>query len=157
MRTDNEIKSYIEKWIPFDHHGYIRSFLTEYLHSNNLRRSPGIPQPSVKERIERQISDIMPFAWQCANEGRGLQFAALQITQALLWMIKEEAVANAISEYSFNGKPQLMAVCEHFGIEWQKHDHGGWRNSLNEIGINASEVPAIVLPWSKDKNRMAQW
>ena len=102
-------------------------------------------QPKNRDAIISQVHDYMPFAWDKANECKGLSaWRSMEHMSAWLWMLGEDLAAEDIEEYDFYGKPQLAAICEHFGWDWKQWDWGGWVNS--EEG--PVEQPYIVkLRW----------
>jgi len=74
-----------------------------------------------------KIKDYMPFAWKKANDCRGIS-AARSILHMLAWLWldgKDEFLEkNDIENYEYYGKPQLIAICELYGIDWKKYDDG---------------------------------
>lgn len=102
-----------------------------------------------RETIIGAIREYMSFAWGKANDCRGLSAnRSIFHMQAWLWMLGEEQAGDALfTEYRFYGKPQLRAICEHFGIDWRALDNGHWTNDEGDDGVPAEEVPAITLPW----------
>jgi hypothetical protein len=105
------------------------------------------PNLSTDDGVKARILDYMPFAWGKANDCRGLSAGrSLNHMQAWLWMLGEEAAADQIDNYSHYGKPQLRAICEHFGWDWRQWDDGEWRNDEDGPSIPAPEN-SINLPF----------
>lgn len=100
-----------------------------------------------RDAIISEIRDYMPFAWEKANDCRGLSAGrSIDHFKAYLWLLGEDAVVEQIGSYSEYGKPQLRAICEKYGIDWRSLDDGRWRNIE---GGRASPAPAetIQLNW----------
>lgn len=79
--------------------------------------------------VETRLREYMPFAWDKANGCRGLSAGrSMSHMSAWLWLMGHDEAADAVKEYSHYGKPQLRAICEHFGIDWEALDDGRWSN-----------------------------
>lgn len=163
-RTDAEILAHIDelgsrdtKGVTFQgaFFGFIQSDLVSYLSyeaakpflKDGVTPDQWDPPPRDAESIKGAIAEYMPFAWEKANNCRGLSAGrSLNHMQAWLWMLREEAVAVAIDDYSLYGKPQLRAICERFGIDWRSMDSGRWKASDYDDGAPAP-AETIPLPW----------
>ena len=78
-----------------------------------------------------QAEEYMAFAWDKANNCRGLSAArSLDHMAAWLWLAREDdfLAALRLDAYSHYGKPQLRAICERFGWDWRALDDGRWVN-----------------------------
>ena len=81
-------------------------------------------KPTTEEEIKKEASEYMPFAWEKANGCRGIS-AGRSIAHyiAWLWLLGEDF--DDMEDYEFYGKPQLIRVCEYFGL-----DHKQWDNKV---------------------------
>lgn len=155
-RTDNEILSRIKSLEndPADFFGFQRSDLIGYLPFESAK--PFLKEGATKEdwphhkpRNRQSVMDdmlsYMSFAWEKANNNRGLSAArSINHMQSWLWMLGEEDAAKAIEDYDLYGKPQLRAICEHFGWDWEQWDDGRWANDETSEGAKPpSEVNSL--------------
>lgn len=156
MRTEDEIVNQIKEIEKsgFDFFGVMRGDLLQYLPLEKAipflssRPAPDkwMQRAVDVESIKHQIASYMDFAWNKANECRGLSAGrSIQHIQAWLWMLGEEQASREIEDYSQYGKPQLRAICEHFGLDWKQWDDGNWRNNEDEEG---AVVDAAKLTWN---------
>ena len=101
---------------------------------------------NTEEAIKASILDYLPFAWDKANNCRGLSAArSLFHMRAWLWLLGEDEVAEVLGgEYDRYGKPQLAAISERYGFNWQAHDNGEW---VNEEGGEHRGIRVAELPW----------
>uniref|UniRef100_A0AB74UH30 Uncharacterized protein n=1 Tax=Caulobacter phage BL57 TaxID=3348355 RepID=A0AB74UH30_9VIRU len=107
------------------------------------------PNVNTPEAIKQQIHDYMEFAWDKANNRRGLSAGrSLDHMKAWLWLLGEDETWVAslkLSEYTHYGKPQLRAICKRFGWDWTVWDDGRWSSleygddrapdEVKEVGI----------------------
>lgn len=78
--------------------------------------------------------DYMPFAWDKANNCRGLSAGrSIQHYVAWLWLDGNDELAESIEDYEFYGKPQLVQICEYLGIDPAQWDDGIRVNSESEL------------------------
>ena len=89
------------------------------------------PKESNYSSIVQKIHDYMPFAWNKANDCKGLSAGrSLDHMKSWLWLIRRDlAVIQLEGGHSMYGKPHLRAICEDFGWDWKKWDDGYWSNS----------------------------
>ncbi len=91
-----------------------------------------------------RLKDYMKFAWDKANNCRGLSAGrSLNHMEAWLWLLGEKDAADALDEYDRYGKPQLAAICEHYGIDWKEFDDGNWVNEEDgpHLGVEVAKLP----------------
>lgn len=83
------------------------------------------------DHVRKGIYDYMSFAWEKANNERGIS-ASRTISHmcAWLWLLGEDELCEEIRDYHLYGKPQLVIICEHFGWRWRKWDDGNWTGSV---------------------------
>ena len=96
--------------------------------------------------VVERLKGYMPFAWDKANNCRGLSaLRSLSHMRAWVWLLGEDAVADILGHYYDRyGKPHLAAICERYGIDWRKLDNGHWRD--DEFGPDR-EIAVSALPW----------
>ncbi|AFU87414.1 hypothetical protein CcrSwift_gp244 [Caulobacter phage CcrSwift] len=118
----------------------------------NENATPEVWTPNVNtpEAIKQVILDYMEFAWDKANNRRGLSAGrSLDHMKAWLWMLDEDAAwvaALKLSDYTHYGKPQLRAICKRFGWDWTAWDDGAWGNSEHrEIDVRPEDVPEVGI------------
>lgn len=75
------------------------------------------------------IKNYMKFAWGKANDCRGISASrSLSHMVAWLWLDEQDEFLikewNDLRDYEYYGKPQLIAICQLYGIEWKQLDNG---------------------------------
>lgn len=153
MRTDQEILERIESvrerdWIgtqtgdlvsrlPFD---AAKRFLKEGTTSAEW----GEPAPRDPEAVKAEMLSYMPFAWEKANNNRGISASrSLDHMSAWLWLLGHDKAADQILHYDRYGKPWLRAICEAFEWDWRQWDDGRWTTDEMSDG---SGPPESVTP-----------
>jgi len=154
-RTNEEIVARIEEIKSTDFFGAGTADLIAYLPfmeaKKFLKETVGGDDwkelPRDHASIIAEILAYMPFAWDKANNCRGLSAArSLNHMQAWLWMLGEVKAAEGLDKYTLYGKPQLRAICEHFGWNWQEWDNNNWSNDESR-GTPASAHEPLKLEW----------
>jgi len=121
MKTQKEIVKRIEERKKDDMFGWEVNEYVCYLNFKNAK--PYLKKEVTEEswgKAEKmgpveKIKDYMDFAWQKANGCRGIS-ADGQDEFLKKW--------NNLEDYEYYGKPQLIAICELYGINWKKYDDG---------------------------------
>lgn len=84
--------------------------------------------PITDEGLAAKMLEYMPFAWDKANNCRGISASrSVMHYVAWLWMAGEEDLAAWCDDddnYEHYGKPVLIHICEHFGWDWEQWDDG---------------------------------
>lgn len=102
-----------------------------------------------RESILAWVLEYMPFAWEKANDCRGLSAVrSLDHFRARLWLLggEDSKWADRLWEtpHSYYGKPHLRAICEHFGWDWKSWDSGRWHQRSEESEpVSADAVPGV--------------
>ncbi len=157
VRTEHEILTHIEEVQSTDWMGTIRNDLISYLPFESAKQflKDGVTDKdwmaasSDIDSLKARIKDYMDFAWEKANDNRGISAGrSIEHMQAWLWMMGENNVAQEIENYSFYGKPQLRAICEKFGWDWHDWDDDRWVNNESDPGVTADSIECIILPWN---------
>ncbi|AFU86723.1 hypothetical protein D869_gp191 [Caulobacter phage CcrRogue] len=115
--------------------------------NENATAEAWAPSVNTPEAIKSTIHDYMAFAWDKANNCRGLSAGrSLDHMKAWLWLYgADEAWVEALrlDNYTMYGKPQLRAICEHFGWDWTAWDDGCWTNNEGASGSSPDEVERV--------------
>lgn len=155
-RTTPEILAKIEKLKAEDFFGFATGDLISYLSFEEAKpflkegttaEMWGAPLPRDHESVKSQIVDYMPFAWDKANNCRGISASrSISHMGTWLWMLGLDEASEQIQDYDRYGKPQLRQICEHFGVDWRALDDGEWRNDeMQDGGPPPESVPPLVL------------
>lgn len=73
--------------------------------------------------------DYMPFAWEKANDCRGLSAGrSVDHLKAWLWFAGYDLDADFDRLYQFYGKPCLVIASELLGFDWRAEDNDRWVN-----------------------------
>lgn len=117
----------VDEYIPFLEYEYAKEFLKDGISKEEWEQD-GIP---FKDPV-KMIKDYMPFAWKKANDKRGISaWRSLQHMVAWLWLAGEDEFLkehNEFQDYEFYGKPQLIAICKKYNIDWKQYDDGVRQN-----------------------------
>jgi len=101
-------------------------------------------KPATEEQLRTTIRNYLGFAWEKANNCRGISAGrSIDHFRAWLWLLGEEELSEEIGNYDLYGKPQLVKVSELSGIDfpWREHDDGKWCDTeLDETGMTAEEA-----------------
>lgn len=80
-----------------------------------------------REAILKKMEDYMDFAWEKANNMRGISASrSMNHYETWLWLIGEDDFIHEVGfeSYQHYGKPQLIKICERFGWNWTDRDDG---------------------------------
>jgi hypothetical protein len=133
----------IIEWLPFDR---AREWLKETATADDWAKA-GFPRPLTNESVVQEIVAYMPFAWDKANNNRGLSAGrSICHMQAWLWLLGADEAAETIENYRLYGKPQLRSICEALGINWQALDDGRWTDTEDGDGAGPIAGPDLKFP-----------
>lgn len=100
--------------------------------------------PLSDEAVLSAMQGYMSFAWEKANTRRGISaWRSLKHYVAWLWLLGEDAFLaehENFDNYTHYGKPQLVAICEHYGWDWTQWDDDRWIVEEREEGVSAATV-----------------
>jgi len=133
VRTQEEILKRIEARKKKDLMGFEWNEYICYLNYESAK--PYLKKDITKERWgdekgkepAEKIKDYMDFAWKKANDCRGISAGrSIMHMVAWLWLDGQDEflLNNNIEDYEYYGKPQLIKICELYGIDWKKYDDG---------------------------------
>ena len=138
MKTVNEVIEKIEEIKDKDFFGFKTGDLIGYLPFNKAKQylKPEVtevtenewkPQLLNKELIIKEMSEYMSFAWEKANNERGIS-AGRSMAHYLIWiwLIGDENEFDNIEKYSYYGKDHLVKICKHYGF---KNEDDGERSN----------------------------
>jgi hypothetical protein len=133
MRTNDEILARIKQLEGDDYLGFETTDLIFRLPFEQARPylkegTPSDQWEPVTQSPEELIVDYLPFAWDKANDQRGISASrSVSHMRSWLWLGGHDEAAEALSDlYECYGKPCLVMVSEMFGFDWKKEDDGGW-------------------------------
>lgn len=142
MRTDKEIIDRIaevesEDWLgtqrnelvcrlPFDKaKQWLRSAVTE------TEWRP-LVKARDRETILSEMLNYMPFAWEKANNCRGISASrSMEHYSAWIWLLGDDL--GDLSDYQYYGKDNLVAICNKYGWNSSQWDDGVRVNSEAEL------------------------
>lgn len=82
--------------------------------------------PRDRESLLKEMQEYMPFAWEKANDGRGLSAGrSMAHYSAWTWLAGDDL--GELKDYQFYGKDNLVRICQHYG--W---DHSQWDDGVRE-------------------------
>lgn len=134
-RTQEEILKRIDEVKENDAFGYQTTDLLEYLEFESAKKflTPDVTKDEWKqqENTPREVMiDYMDFAWQKANDKRGLSASrSMEHYTSWLWLDGDEELYKTLENYEFYGKPQLVKICEYLGLDPSKYDDGVRENN----------------------------
>lgn len=79
------------------------------------------------ENIAFAVKDYMPFAWEKANDCRGLSAGrSVNHMEAWIWLLNDQELMDGLEAvpYQHYGKEKLIFISEKFGIDWRALDDG---------------------------------
>jgi hypothetical protein len=158
MRTQDEIVARIkarklkdifgfetDMYLPFLDYAHAK----EFLEVGATKRKWNVIQNKASSPAG-EVKDYMPFAWGKANDCRGIS-ACRSIEHFIAWLWldgKDWLEEDYDKHYKHYGKPQLVRICEEYGIDWKALDDDKWRSSEDGASITAEQALA-TKPESK--------
>ena len=138
MRTQAEIIARIEERRPGDVLGFEWPEYASYLEFKNARSF--LKEGTVKadwkvcelskDNLLAAMLDYMPFAWEKANNCRGISAnRSVMHFVAWTWLMGDDDFAKKIQDeyennYHIYGKPTLEMICKHYGWDFSQWDDG---------------------------------
>lgn len=133
MRTQEEIVAEIERIKKNDFFGFKTGDLIGYLdyeHAKQYLKPEATEEewkalPSDRESIIKEMESYMDFAWEKANNERGISAGRSMAHYSVwVWMIGDESRFGNLEEYQYYGKDNLRELCEAYGWDANKWDDG---------------------------------
>lgn len=131
MRTQTEILERIERLSIGDLFGFETSDLIAslpyeqakpYLNAD-VRPEQWMPDSLERDDIIQRMKGYMPFAWEKANNCRGIS-AARSLAHFMSWLWLAGDDLGDLLDYQWYGKDQLRKICEHYGWDADQWDDG---------------------------------
>jgi len=137
MHTQQEILTRIEKRKPDDFFGFEVSEYIDFLDFEHAR--PFLvagataevwakqQKPNTREAVLAVMLEYMPFAWEKANNCRGISAnRSIAHFVAWTWLAGDDEFSREVesTRHEFYGKPALIKICERYGWDWKQWDDG---------------------------------
>ena len=102
-----------------------------------------------KENVIEEIRDYLSFAWDKANDCRGLSaFRSIQHFRNWFYMFGNEdcdELVDEMEDYMYYGKPWLVIISELVDFDWREEDDGCWVNSdADTNGLGKGDIKSII-------------
>ena len=133
-RSQQEIMDRFNAIEDTDLFGFQRSDLIDYMIYDHAK--PYLNDSVLREEWEGRkylspvdrIKEYMPFAWDKANNCRGLSsIRSIEHMKAWLWLDGNDELADKLEAvYEYYGKPCLVLICREYGIDWEALDNDEW-------------------------------
>ena len=133
MKTQEQILTRINHLKDEDIFGFETGTLMDFLTFENAK--PFLKPTATKEDwdkqmrplsqnvILKQMEDYMPFAWDKANNFRGISASrSISHYKAWLWLLGDDSIDT--DEYEFYGKDILARICKKYGWDSKQWDDG---------------------------------
>lgn len=131
MRTQEEIVARIEALLPKDWLGFDTQdliFALDYEHAkpylnDAVTSESWAPEAIDRESVVARMLDYMPFAWEKANDCRGIS-AGRTMAHYMSWVWLAGDDLGDLTDYQFYGKDELRRICDHYGWDADQWDDG---------------------------------
>ena len=137
MRTQEQIVAKIESIKENDFFGFQTNDLLECLDFEHAKPylKPEVTAdqwktvPSDRDSVIARMKDYMEFAWDKANNCRGLSAGrSMAHYSAWVWLAGDEAAFGDLEDYEYYGKDNLVAICQLYGWDSSQWDDGERHN-----------------------------
>lgn len=81
------------------------------------------PEPIDRESVIQRMYDYMPFAWEKANDCKGIS-ARRSIAHFMSWIWLAGDDLGDLTKCQFYGKDELRKICAHYGWDADQWDDG---------------------------------
>ncbi len=99
--------------------------------NDTVKEDEWVIQPRDRDTVLARMLDYMPFAWDKANDCRGLSAGrSMNHFSAWVWLAGDDL--GNLNDYQFYGKDNLVKICEHYGWDSKQWDDGKRVNSSEE-------------------------
>ena len=137
MRTQNEIVTKLNELSETDIFGFQSNDIIIYLEFENAKPflKEGITEEEWEgmyvelsdEWVRQRMIDYMPFAWEKANNCRGLSAGrSMAHFSAWTWMLGDDVYNqfHDLEDYHYYGKDNLVALCDFLDLDHSQWDDG---------------------------------
>jgi hypothetical protein len=112
--------------------GFQRNDMLEHLdfdHAKQFLKDRSTEAEWEKARAKKTpkefMIEYMEFAWDKANEKRGLSaMRSMEHYRAWLWLDGDDVIWPELRAYTFYGKPHLIRICHYLSIDPTQFDDG---------------------------------
>lgn len=80
-------------------------------------------QPRDRDSVLKEMLEYMPFAWDKANNCRGLS-AVRSMCHYMAWVWLAGDDLGDLTDYQYYGKDNLVKICDHYGWDSSQWDDG---------------------------------
>ena len=129
MKSLEEVKKFLESdWnnvFPSDKNfGWIRESVTDFYPAAYKPELKNKCPELTRENVIKYMQDYMSFAWEKANDKRGISAnRSIDHFKGWLWLLEdEEGIEYLKVSYAPYGKPGLTYICKKYGF---KDEHNG--------------------------------
>lgn len=134
MRSTEEIKAKMNEIKDWDFLGFAFSDLAGCLSFDDLlpflKPDHGLvadewePNPRDRESLIKTMKEYMPFAWDKANNKRGISsYRSLAHFTVWTWLAGDD-LGDLFDDGEAYGKESLIRICEHYGWDYTQWDDG---------------------------------
>lgn len=142
MKTQAEILNQIKLVERHDIFGFETSTLIDFLEFDNAKSfmKEGVTKEAWDVHVKKAdresvlacMLEYMPFAWDKANNFRGISAArSICHYKSWLWMLGDHSID--CEDYQFYGKDVLKAICDKYGWDHKQWDDGIRVNDESEL------------------------
>ena len=138
MRTQEEIVARIQERRPGDMFGFEVDVYFNYLDFEHAKTylKPDTEATATNwemsdlDRVLVSMKEYMPFAWDKANDSRGISAVrSIKHFIAWIWLLGDDEFANVVetqlnTNYRFYGKEILISICAKYGWDYTQYDDG---------------------------------
>ena len=132
-RSQEDILARINQLKDTDFFGHQISDLVDFLEYENAK--PFLKPDTTKEQwdatssdrdtILKRMEEYMDFAWEKANDRRGLSAGrSMDHYSAWVWMLGDQDKFGDLGDYEYYGKDNLKKICDTYGWDSSKWDDG---------------------------------
>lgn len=134
MRTQEEILKRIDDRKKSDFFGfewpeYINHLIFDnakpFYNERNLEDAEKSHKIETLEETKEKAVDYMSFAWEKANNCRGISASrSLSHYAAWMWLLGYDDLDEKLEDYQYYGKDELVFICDELGIDHSVYDDG---------------------------------
>ena len=97
--------------------------------------------PRDRESLLKEMYDYMPFAWDKANDCKGLSASrSMEHYQAWVWLAGDDL--GDFSEYDYYGKDHLSRICDYYRWDYSSWDDGKRPSVFDEAPEESNDIIA---------------
>jgi hypothetical protein len=103
-----------------------KQFLSDkYIRDNKICKENWVTEINEKDHILNEMKEYMSFAWDKANDFRGLSASrSMDHYTAWIWLLGDEDYFGDLGDYKYYGKDNLKKICDKYGWDSKQWDDG---------------------------------